>query len=606
MREDIVHNNNGENVINECFSKKVESASEILYSLYDYVDFLDFKNLKVKRIFTNNSDFEFAQLSDYNDYVDYISSNYIYSEDVEQYKAFSDSKTIKKRIQSESKNFIMSYFRTLNGKGEYVWKAYIVITPDKSNLDFCLSCIRSVDSATEHILMKNEYVRLFNDLPLAYAVFQINADDKAHDIKEIKCLYASKRFGIIMDMTLEQMLNAEILASLQFRDDVKKLMYEAAYDNKSGRGVFYSETMDKWFNIVANQAAVKGRCAIILEDVTKEHLSTEKKDMEVNTDDVIINCTKLLHSGHPHEIALDELLKLIGDALNADRVYIVEKIKNDVFSETFEWCRDNVPHVSDRFVNLDKNNMMSWESEYPGAFCLIVDDIELIKYNHQRLYNFLKELEVKSIIEFPILDDGETIGYFGAVNYHRLKNIDSRQLMETVSYFIASEFSRRKLLSELEHKSIYDGLCGIKNRSAMEMTTKKIKRRNYSVGVLYADANGLKVVNDTLGHEAGDALLKGISEIMSRHFDPDDIYRVGGDEFVVILPRVSKEDFIDSCKKLREDFAATQGISVANGWDWGASSTCVDDIMKTADRLMYEDKANYYKKNNRRRIGDKS
>lgn len=250
--------------------------------------------------------------------------------------------------------------------------------------------------------------------------------------------------------------------------------------------------------------------------------------------------------------------------------------------------------------------MMNWESEYPGAFCLIVDDIELIKYNHQRLYNFLKELEVKSIIEFPILDDGETIGYFGAVNYHRLKNIDSRQLMETVSYFIASEFSRRKLLSELEHKSIYDGLCGIKNRSAMEMTTKKIKRRNYSVGVLYADANGLKVVNDTLGHEAGDALLKGISEIMSRHFDPDDIYRVGGDEFVVILPRVSKEDFIDSCKKLREDFAATQGISVANGWDWGASSTCVDDIMKTADRLMYEDKANYYKKNNRRRSSDKS
>ena len=90
MREDIVHNNNGENVINECCSKKVENAMEILYSLYDHVDFLDFKNLKVKRIFTNNSDFEFAQLSDYNDYVDYISSNYIYSEDVEQYKAFSD------------------------------------------------------------------------------------------------------------------------------------------------------------------------------------------------------------------------------------------------------------------------------------------------------------------------------------------------------------------------------------------------------------------------------------------------------------------------------------------------------------------------------------
>ena len=64
-------------------------------------------------------------------------------------------------------------------------------------------------------------------------------------------------------------------------------------------------------------------------------------------------------------------------------------------------------------------------------------------------------------------------------------------------------------------------------------------------------------------------------------------------------------DFIDLCASIQKDFEEAEGISVATGWDWGTSSAEISTIMKSADKLMYEDKANYYRKNNRRRSGDR-
>ena len=139
----------------------------------------------------------------------------------------------------------------------------------------------------------------------------------------------------------------------------------------------------------------------------------------------------------------------------------------------------------------------------------------------------------------------------------------------------------------------------------MEMTIKKSKKRNYSIGIIYADANGLKQINDTKGHEAGDELLKKISTIMKLRVNRDYVYRVGGDEFVIAIPKMERQDFLDICHALQKDFEEAEGISVAMGWEWGTTSAEIEMIMKTADKLMYEDKANYYRKNNRRRSGDR-
>ncbi len=586
------------------FNDDHDEVLRTLYGLYDHVNLLDLNTLTLRRLYTGKGDYIFNDDTSILDYIENISRDFIHPEDVEAYKEFSDPENIRTRLETDKKSFAMSYFRTKMPDGDYSWKAYIVLKPSFAEAGKYLSCIRDVDSETEHILIKNDYVKLFNDLPLAYAVLQFNETPGKEN--EIICLYASNRLAQMMGENANHIVGYDIYPEFgKEHEDVIQMMRNAAFKGINSKTTYHSRSAGKWISITVDKAAATGRCAIIMEDVTKEHITTEFMDREWRTDDLIIGCTKMLHSGLPHEVAINQVIRLVGEAAGADRIYIIEKLEDDQFRATYEWCNDNVESAMDRALQIDGENALNWEKEYPGAFSLVIDDVESIKDTHYGLYTKLVAFDARSIIEIPIYDEGVLIGYFGGINYGQIRNLDLKELMEAVSYFLASEFSRLRLIHELENKSIYDSLCGVKNRSAMEMTIKKSKKRNYTIGIIYADANGLKQINDTKGHEAGDELLKKISTIMKLRVNRDYVYRVGGDEFVIAIPKMEKQDFIDVCQALQKDFEDAEGISVAMGWEWGTTSAEIESIMKTADKLMYEDKANYYRKNNRRRSGDR-
>ncbi|SFC86284.1 sensor domain-containing diguanylate cyclase [Butyrivibrio sp. YAB3001] len=575
-----------------------------LYSLYDYVNLLNITDLSIKRLYTSGSGFEIGE-SHFMDYIKVFAKKHIHPNDIDNYLEYADPINIQERFNDSDKNFSMAYFRARVDGGTYVWKAFIVLKPSFADEGTFLVCIRDVDYETEHILIKNDYVRLFNDLPLAYAVFQLEGES-AEELKEINLIYASNRLSKLLKLDFSKILGLNFLSMLREEEKpVIKMFYDAAYNGKRDRRIFYLRHFEKWFCLITDQAASPGRCAVLFEDVTKEHMNTEKLGMEWRTDNIIINCTKLLHSGLPLEIAINEIIKSVGEAVGAERIYIIECTKENCFSETYEWVNNGTESAIDRFQNMAKEDLLNWEAEYPGAFSLVLNDVESIKDGHPKLYDKCKYLNIKSLIEIPIYDEEKLIGYFGALNSFDGIDVDVKELMETISYFLSSEFGRKRLMEELERKSVYDALCGVKNRSAMEMTAKRLKKRHYSVGVLYADANGLKQVNDTQGHEAGDELLKRICSVMKRRFNRENIYRAGGDEFVIIVSKVAKDSFMELCESLKKDFEEAENISVAIGWDWGAVSGNLDKIMKCADTLMYEDKANYYRKNNRRRSSDR-
>ncbi len=583
-----------------------ERALRSLYSIYDYINFVDVNNMIIKRLYTNNSETSVGKSIDYMTYIEDVANTIIHPEEVSKYLEFVDPDNIVKRFENEGKNLIISYFRVLDFRGEYKWRTFIILNPSSSVDGEYISCMRNVDSNTEHILIKNDYVRLFNNLPLAYAVFQLTGTNE-DNLERIECLYASNKLASLFKMTEGSINGRDVIAYISRPElsGIKRIVCNAAFKGIEGKDYYYAESLKKWFNIIVNQAVTKGKCAVIFEDVTTEKIRTDKYGLDWRTDDLIIKCTKVLHSGLPHEVAINTLLDTVGKAIGASRLYILEKIDEDIYSETFEWCDESTESSLGIFSRIDDSNSLGWENEYPGAFSLVIEDTESIKNSHPGMYEKFKLLDVKSIIEFPIDEDGQLIGYFGATNYTISKNIDIKQLMESISYFLSSEFSRKRLMHELEKKSVYDALCDVKNRTALEITVKKLKKRDVSVGVVYADANGLKVVNDTQGHEAGDELLKRISAILKDHFNKDYVYRAGGDEFVVLVSNIDSSKFVEACELLKKDYEAAKDLSVAVGWQWGASSNEIDKVMKSADKLMYEDKSNYYKLHNRRRSADR-
>ena len=163
-----------------------------------------------------------------------------------------------------------------------------------------------------------------------------------------------------------------------------------------------------------------------------------------------------------------------------------------------------------------------------------------------------------------------------------------------------------KEFAELQKRNAdYDALTGLKNRRAYIDEVENIKANGPDDYIIVmADLNGLKVTNDTLGHEAGDILIIGAKECLKNAFDNiDTIYRIGGDEFCIIMYDTSET--VQAClAKLEKESAEwsrgpINGVSIAYGYAAGSKCSDIDNIIIQADHAMYDNKRKYYKNDTR-------
>ena len=118
---------------------------------------------------------------------------------------------------------------------------------------------------------------------------------------------------------------------------------------------------------------------------------------------------------------------------------------------------------------------------------------------------------------------------------------------------------------------------------------------NAPTGLVFLDINGLKKVNDNDGHLAGDNLIRRAANTLISVFTENDIFRVGGDEFVVILRDIEEKQILDYINKLHRK-AKKNDVSFAVGYAMTNKSEEIEKILKEADSNMYEDKRKFYKK----------
>lgn len=113
------------------------------------------------------------------------------------------------------------------------------------------------------------------------------------------------------------------------------------------------------------------------------------------------------------------------------------------------------------------------------------------------------------------------------------------------------------------------------------------------LGVVYIDLNGLKVANDQFGHDYGDYLLKKLADTLTDIFK-ENIYRIGGDEFVVLCLDMAQDEFNHNVKILREMVTDGKDLTASVGTIWEEKNFNVKGLIKHADDLMYANKQQYY------------
>ncbi|NLB18296.1 MAG: diguanylate cyclase [Syntrophomonadaceae bacterium] len=162
------------------------------------------------------------------------------------------------------------------------------------------------------------------------------------------------------------------------------------------------------------------------------------------------------------------------------------------------------------------------------------------------------------------------------------------------------DITERKQMEEwLRYLNMHDKPTGLYNRNYFEEEMQRMQSGRYDpVAVVVCDVDGLKMVNDNLGHDVGDLVLSTVARILTLCFrDGDVVARIGGDEFAVLLPKCPAERVQKACDKMRqavEDCRRAEPsipISLSIGWaiKWDSSQSMVK-VFKEADNCMYREK----------------
>ena len=267
--------------------------------------------------------------------------------------------------------------------------------------------------------------------------------------------------------------------------------------------------------------------------------------------------------------------------------FFLPKKGDDLFADVKQHIGSIIYHEDlDRFLSMFSREGVFSEIEHNGIYALSF-----------RLVISGKPVYVK--LKAAIIDN-ETDGRRMVVG---INNIDVQVRQE-------ENYERR--LAQAQNIANTDALTGVQNRHAYMEAEERLNRqitehRQLSFAIVIFDVNDLKKVNDNVGHQAGDEILRSACKTISGIFGRTSVFRVGGDEFVAIIQGDNFEMLDDMIRKLEDHntkASITGGVVIACGMAKFENDSCVASIFDRADRNMYLNKVKLKEKISLKKISE--
>lgn len=414
-----------------------------------------------------------------------------------------------------------------------------------------------VDPATHEVLYANARARREAGYP----------EDAS--LRRVKCYAFSHHASVVCEDCRDKQLSA------------RRFAVHLDHNTETGVDQVVYETFVFW-------EGRRCRFTLLLDVGQKGRVLEAQKDL-VLRESALNDAIRLGVSELDPEVGISRMLATAGRRMEAQRVLLFEE-KQGGFHLSYEWAargieplkgtlqpipRQELAPVHDAFMRSSSvgiENMKEFGREYPAYAPHVAGIARMV----------LTRLSYK----------GENEGFLVAVNPPKERLFSATMLFQALSRFFTVLQRNRDMRRTLVEAGRIDVMTGLFNRRGLLQFLDQLPgQRLYAL--VFADLNGLKRVNDTQGHEAGDRLICSASQILCQ-VPRSEAFRMGGDEFLLMQEIEDEAKVQQTLEALRRDFRAS-GISMALGaiavrtpiWN-------IDAVLAHADRLMYIDKKKHY------------
>lgn len=221
-----------------------------------------------------------------------------------------------------------------------------------------------------------------------------------------------------------------------------------------------------------------------------------------------------------------------------------------------------------------------------------------LKYQEPEFYEFMTKHNQKSIVFAGITNKHNHVSILALINPENI--VMAQELIREIAVCFSMAIYNKKYLAKTETVAATDSLTGLSNRMAYKKDIKKYDEENTeNFSCLYVDVNELHDINNRYGHAAGDGMLLFIANTLKEVFSESNIYRIGGDEFLVFTEKTPEDEIR---KKIETVTSKVEEMNyyISVGLEFCKRNVDTEAMVSLAEKRMYEAKARYYQKKEKR------
>lgn len=332
----------------------------------------------------------------------------------------------------------------------------------------------------------------------------------------------------------------------------------------------------------------------------KEQIDFQKMVSEVLFDFVNVKQENL-------DKKVNSLLKKLGRFLEVDRIYLLTlNPSKQTMTYSNEWVRSGIKAEIDTIEEISLTRYPWLIDQLNKQRLVHIEDIDSIPETASAEQTIFRSQKIKSVVFVPVMGEKEMVAFLGidSVSADKKWSEENKEMLNIMANILYGGLMQIEADKEIEFMAYYDHLTRLPNRflfgDRVEQAIHLSKRTGKYVAIIFVDLDNFKTVNDTLGHKAGDDLLKQVADSLSEITRKSDtVARFGGDEFLIMVNNIPDyETILIIAEKIMKIFTslfiiagrefritASAGISL-----YPIDGKNTDILVKKADIAMYRAK----------------